>query len=327
MGSFCLSMESSMRIPFRQMAYLTGTAVLLAGSPALAADFPMLRGSQIDLPPPQHSNTQSAPDWGGFYFGGFGSLTSIKSDFTDVAPVYSRQVFNGLALAPQGTTLLTLGKSGDDKIAFGGYAGYNLMFGDIMVGVEADYTRSRLKTRIDNSITATYANLVSNTLASTASYEPQGTQTDLTVVGRGRAEIQDFGTVRARFGYAFGNFMPFMTGGVALGRYKTDNNVTQTNTYYNVGQAYNTVNIVGVPTRTTANGGVVRSLPPIFVGTSSAGTPKSGYAVGVAMGVGVEALLTDNIMLRAEYQRIYFGDISNTSVSLDQARVGAAVKF
>ncbi len=316
-----------MRIPFRQMAYLAGTAVLLAGGPALAADFPMLRGSQIDLPPPQHSNAQSAPDWGGLYFGGFGSLTSMKSDFTDVAPIYSKQAFNGLVLAPQGTTLLTMGKAGDDKIAFGGYTGYSMMYGDIMVGVEADYTRSRLKTKYDNAITVTYANLVSPTVGSSPAFDPTGTQTDLNVKGRGRAEIQDFGTIRARFGYAFGNFMPFMTGGVALGRYKTDNNVTQTNTYYNVGQAYNTSVVGGATVRGAAIPGSTRLLPPIFVGTSSAGTPKSGYAVGVALGLGVDALLTDNIVLRAEYQRIYFGDISNTSVSLDQARLGAAVKF
>jgi outer membrane immunogenic protein len=317
-------MESSMRIPFRQTAYI---AVLLIGGPALAADFPMLRGSQIDLPPPQYSGGQSGPNWEGLYFGGFGSFTSMKSDFTDVGPTYSKQAFNGLVLAPQGTNLLTMGKAGDDKIAFGGYAGYNVMFGDVMFGLEADYTRSRLKTKYDNTIGVTYANLIASTLVSTPAFEPTGTQTDLSVTGRGRAEIQDFGTIRARVGYAFGNLMPFMTAGAAFGRYKTDNNVTQTNTYYNVGQAYNTANVGGVITRTSVAGGATRALPPIFTGRSSAGTPKSGYAAGIAVGVGLDALITDNIVLRAEYQRIYFGDIANTSVSLDQARVGAAVKF
>jgi outer membrane immunogenic protein len=317
-------MENSMRFSFHMLA---GTAALLIGTQALGADFPVLRGSQIDLPPPQHTNTSSGPNWDGLYFGGFGGFSSMNSDFTRVASVYSAQAFNGLALATQGNTLLKLGKSGDDKIAFGGFIGYNMMFDDIMFGLEADYSKVKFRTTDAATITATYANLIASTIPTSAAWESAGTQTDLTVTGRTRAEINDYGVLKARLGYAWGNLMPFMTAGVAVGRYKTDNNVSQVNTYYNLGQAYNTVNILGVQTRTTATGPSGRVLPPIFTGTSNAGRPKSGYAAGVALGLGVDALITDNILIRAEYQRVFFNQVTSTNITLDQARVGAAVKF
>jgi opacity protein-like surface antigen len=36
--------------------------------------------------------------------------------------------------------------------------------------------------------------------------------------GSGSLSISDFGSLRARFGYVFNNFMPYGFGGLALGR-------------------------------------------------------------------------------------------------------------
>ena len=54
---------------------------------------------------------------------------------------------------------------------------------------------------------------------------------------------------------------------------------------------------------------------------------SSGYVPGLALGLGLEALLGDNLLFRAEYNRIYFSEYKGVNVVLDTARVGAGLKF
>ena len=45
------------------------------------------------------------------------------------------------------------------------------------------------------------------------------------------------------------------------------------------------------------------------------------------LGGGLEAALTDNLIVRAEYLFTRFNDVEGITTSLNQARVGAALKF
>jgi len=73
-------------------------------------------------------------------------------------------------------------------IIAGGQLGYNYQMGNLVLGVEGDYQYSDLK----------------------------GGPSVGGVAGS-KAEVQSFGTVRARLGYAVDRFLPYITGGYAVG--------------------------------------------------------------------------------------------------------------
>lgn len=73
----------------------------------------------------------------------------------------------------------------------GAQVGYNAAFGGVVVGIEGDYQFSDVKW--DDEVTV------------------GGTTVDV------NAGINHFGTVRARVGADLGNFMPYLTAGVAFG--------------------------------------------------------------------------------------------------------------
>lgn len=90
------------------------------------------------------------------------------------------------------TNLGVLNSFSDPKgFVGGGQIGYNYQIGQIVLGAEADFQGADLRARVSNGgFTATN-------------------------------ELNYFGTVRARVGYAFDRFLPYVTGGFAYGNVKT----------------------------------------------------------------------------------------------------------
>ena len=97
--------------------------------------------------------------------------------------------------------------------AFGGFAGYNSQFENVVLGVEADYTNVHLKGARTDSI----GRFVTSS---------NGYFNDAVLSGTATAEVNGYGTLRARAGYTSGPFMPFVTAGVALGQIRTSTSVT-----------------------------------------------------------------------------------------------------
>ncbi len=64
----------------RSMTCVAGAAVVAAmlGSPAVAADYPVLRGSQIEDAPPAPALLGGSTNWSGFYFGGGAGASDTK---------------------------------------------------------------------------------------------------------------------------------------------------------------------------------------------------------------------------------------------------------
>jgi len=98
----------------------------------------------------------------------------------------------------------------DPKGGFGGaYVGYNYQFnGNYVVGVEADANFADVKG--DNTF-AVFPGVVAS------------------------GDLEWFGSARLRAGYAFDRFLPFVTGGVAIGRYSGTENGTLENSETMVG--------------------------------------------------------------------------------------------
>lgn len=264
---------------------------LTAGNGALAADYPVLRGSQIEDAPQPPADYWGGANWNGVYFGALAGQTQTRFEsdkgVTDLAnyAILNTSIAGSLDVA----SLVATRPRRDSGVTFGGYAGYNMQFGDAVIGFEADYTR------VDQSATASRleARRVGNEFFAIASAQD--------------AELRDFFTLRARFGYAYGRVMPYFTLGGAAGRFNT-NVAVATN--------WGPTDSNGVPQ------GSYFGWPRVV-----GGPKKDVWGYGGVIGGGIEAALTDNIVLRAEYLYTRFNDVEGITTSLNTARVGAAVKF
>lgn len=305
-----------------------GTALALAGlvgAPALGADYPVLRGTQIETapyePPPS-----GATNWAGFYFGGTAGYATSRFDPFQQSQFLSQQAFDQLAVRDSGVNLLRFGKHGHNKVTYGGFAGFNWQFDDVVVGIEGEYVKSDFFSDQRAGRGMTFVNLFPTITQSAPNIEPINTQTAIAVAGHTTTTMDDFGMVKARAGYAFGNIMPYFNLGAAMGRISTNGRIGQRHDTAENTALYNTVSDGTTVTRTTflRNAAFARGDAS---GSSEASVISSGYVPGFVLGAGIEALLGDNILLRAEYNRIYFSEFKGVSAVVDTARFGAGLKF
>jgi len=169
---------------------LAGAAVLVA-APAFAADLPAPVPS-APAPAPVVI-TPAAPavfDWSGLYVGanigyGFGG--------SDV-----------VALTTGGGTTPALGELELNGLFGGVQAGFNWQFGAFVAGVETDFQLADIDDSFDLGVAAP-----GGPVAAVAA--PAGTIT---------GNIDWFGTVRARLGYALDRTLIYATGGLAYGHYE-----------------------------------------------------------------------------------------------------------
>ena len=115
-------------------------------SPALAADYdlPVLRGS---VPPPATTvGPATFTRWSGFYVGGDLSFNYGQADFSGATQPLLAFSLRNLTLEEevQPSTIPILGKGASNAFGYGGFLGYNVQFQDLIVGVEATYTRTNL---------------------------------------------------------------------------------------------------------------------------------------------------------------------------------------
>lgn len=263
----------------------TVLATSLLATPVLAADYPVLRGSQIEDAPP-------APDsfsWSGFYFGGFGGLSETRFRTDKGVLDIANGNFNGTVvlneLSPS-QLVLTAPRS-DRGATYGVFAGYNYAFGDVIFGVEAEYAR------VDQETTA-----------STLEGRRVGSG-DVYIASVQDARLNDYFNARLRFGYAYGRLLPYFTIGAAAGRF--DTNIAVASDWRSPASNY-----------TTSYFGWPRAI---------GGAKKDVWGYGWSIGGGLEAALTENLIVRGEYLFTSFNDVEGVTVNVNTARVAAAIKF
>jgi outer membrane immunogenic protein len=215
-------------------------------------------------------------NWTGFYAGvnlGYG----IGSDPTTISTV-SGSSFPVLATgtpiySPQSFSIDPKGVIG------GGQIGYNWQFAPSWVaGFETDIQGSGMKKQQDCVIPCGLAVLTQNT--GILAFFPVTFSTFSE-----EHKIDWFGTVRGRFGYAAGPVLVYATGGLAYGEVNRSGNV--------VGQT-------GIVASTTVFN--------TFAGSYSASTTKTGWTAGA----GVEAMISRNWSVKAEYLYMDLGSTTDT---------------
>ncbi|PZO01714.1 MAG: hypothetical protein DCF30_06715 [Hyphomicrobiales bacterium] len=270
-----------------------------ATTAAKAADYPVLRGSQIeDAPPPPPDFGTGSTNWTGFYFGGLAGYSDTNFDVgRGAANIVANHLRSTTIEAEmQASSLLNMPNFSKRNATFGGFAGYNLQFGDVVLGFEADYTHHDAKGTSADAIAR------SRTLS-------DGYSTSVWLTGTTAAELKDVGTLRVRAGYAMGAFMPFITGGLAIG----NGTVTSTATVRTNGVDADPSEAPVLQSYSSASGLLVSSR-------------KNSTMLGGTVGAGVEALF-GGLLLRAEAQYVRMEAQGNVVVETTTARVGAGIKF
>jgi outer membrane immunogenic protein len=194
---------------------IAALATSLLSATALAADYDPgpLRGTQYIEPV-----VAPVTIWEGPYFGGFGGVTQshfeYQNSFTNLVAGLSNVRDTTLEKEYAISTLLH-GVGGKDRhtTSYGGFAGYNWQFEDVVFGFEVDYVHARLNGSRSDSIGRIMVT-------------SDNVSHDVYLTGTASAELQDYGSVRVRAGYTSGPFLLFITAGVAFGGLNTATTVT-----------------------------------------------------------------------------------------------------
>jgi outer membrane immunogenic protein len=257
---------------------LLPTILIASAGSAFAADLPY----RTAAPAPSYVAAAPMFTWSGFYAGlNAGAAWNNNSSLNTAGFVAPPAIFGG--------------RTSDDDLAFTGGAqiGYNMQFGNIVAGVEADLNYMDRK----SGSTGTFPAL--------ADVTPGFDDSTDFAVSQGKSS-KWFGTVRGRRGFAFDRALIYATGGLAYGGKAGGSNVSQRDTVENA---------TAIP---------FPPFPPILVpnGTFTTGTRAlgstggSGSNIGWALGAGAEYAFTNSMSFKIEYMHVDLGSSSRTYTTL-----------
>jgi outer membrane immunogenic protein len=288
-----------MRFHLSAVAAFALASTLTSTLPASAADYPVLRGTSSPSLPPAPMIREDASPWEGFYLGGLAGYSSVNFNPSTGAADLARQgALRATAVETefQASRLLQPSQFSARGATYGAFLGYNMQFGEAVLGFEADYMRMGQRGSGSNSIGRTFT-------TSTGYIET----VDMT--GTTAAQLNDLVTLRLRAGYAMGNIMPYLTGGLAIGNGRVSNT--------------SIVNHSGID----ADPNSAPALPPFNVNSGLlSDARKNAFMMGFSGGAGVEAMF-GGLILRGEYIFSRLQAQGGVVIDVNQARVGVGVKF
>ena len=267
---------------------LLAAAVVVAMSvSAQAADMPdYLRGSVGGYTP--------VTNWQGFYFGGQGSYGTSTENFRGSTNSMLESLISNLVVSETGIgqANLQLGKVSTHTSGYGAFTGYNWQWDDVVAGLEMSYVHGNM----GGTSTASEGFTTTNTLS-------DGLFHSVSATSSSQIAISDMATFRARAGYAFGCFLPYMFGGVALG----NASIVQT-----------------VTVKDSAGTSILGPFTPFLPLTATNGTADH-MIYGYTAGLGMDIKLTAGLFMRGEWEYARFVDQVDTSVNT--VRLGLGYKF
>lgn len=256
------------------------------------SDFPTLRGSNPYIPALPTYNR-----WSGFYTGGNVGYSASGMDFSNATGDLIAFILRQTAIESEEhvSQWPLLGKGTTRGTSFGGFAGYNSQWDDLILGIEANYTHAHLTSSSSGSLgrSFTTSNGYDNTV-------------DLT--GFARLTVKDFVTVRGRAGYVLGSFLPYAMFGFAVGTADFARGVT-------------------VVTQGTYVGS---NVPPLSnYGPTSDTTLESKKVVvfGFSAGLGLDVEIVPNLFARGEWEFVQFKAPDRINAYVNTLRTGLGWRF
>jgi outer membrane immunogenic protein len=261
--------------------------VLILLAPAGAAAQDGLRGS-----------FGSPVRWDGISMGAQLGLTGMNTDFgnSNAALVAFSLRNTTVQQEFQPSNWTTLPSTSTSGRQYGVFLGYTFQSDQLVTGFDVAYNRlSTLETSASDSIARQVT--TSDTFVN---------QVD--IVAQSSLKLIDYATMRARAGYAFGQFLPYAMVGGAVGRFN-----------------YST-------TATTTVSGNSPTIPPpnnVYGPTTDTQSNSKNNAItgGFLFGLGMDVAITPNVFLRGEWEYIGFAQLGGIRASLNTGRVGIGVRF
>jgi len=262
-----------------------------AASGAWAADMPdvpVLRGAFTE------GLSTSKVNWQGYYFGLQGAYGSSDENFSGsnrdmLAALISNNVIQEMGVAQWN---LGFGRQSTRVPGYGAFTGYNWQWDDVVLGLEASY----LHGSFGGASTAFKA------LRSSAALS-DGFFHSVSVTSSSAIDISDMATFRGRAAYAYGCFLPYLFGGLALGNANISRSVFVTD---------------GVSL--TALGPFI-PLQPLAADDARHNHLIYGYSAGL----GVDINLIGGLFMRAEWEYVRF--TAEVDTSINTVRAGLGYKF
>lgn len=252
-------------------------------------DFDALRG------PVGYSS--SVVNWQGVYAGGQVGYGAADMNFSGSNAALVTQALgpNNILQGAVSSLADANGKVSVHQTTFGGFVGYNSQWDDVVIGLEANYMHGKFNGTSSVVVSPrTYVAPFSDTL-----YHTVGLTSSRSV------SITDMGTVRARAGYAVGSFLPYVFGGVALGRADISSAVAITD-----------------QSAATSPGSASAPIVPYAATDSTGGKMLYGYTAGL----GTEVNLFGNVFGRLEWEYLRFVN-AGADVNMNTVRGGLGYKF
>lgn len=274
------------------------TALVLTTAGAVAADYTALRGSQMG-PTTGYSPSIATPDanWEGFYIGAFGGYTHSANRSGGAINAMVAEAFRNTAIETQFQVSRwpVLSPGPTRSASYGLFAGYNMMADEVLFGLD-------LQGGLINHNHSTSDSITRSVTTTTGYIETASINSSI------NRKIDAYSTLRLRVGQSFGNFMPYIAGGLAVAK----GSATSTITYRHSG-------IDADPTAAPV-------LTPFDTGwqTVSGGT-RNTYALGISGAVGADFLL-GNIFGRLEFSHSRFNS-QNIAAEISKLNAGVGVKF
>jgi hypothetical protein len=270
-------------------AGLTALALALFAQSATAADLGnTLRGS---------FTSATASRWDGVNFGVHTGLSNLNADFSNSVTKLLEDLLNhdSIEVEDNVSSWPLMSTQATNSRTYGAFLGYNVQWDELVLGFDVAYNRL-------SSMQTSAAGANGWIIHTTNGYD-----NFYTVSGDASIKLIDYGVLRARAGYAFGQFLPYAAVGAAVGRFNYTRSVTVTLSGIDVSGAGGT---------------------PYDFGTQSRSDSKDNAVVGgVAAGLGMDVALLPNVFLRGEWEVIAFAPVGGTKPILNTGRVGLGVKF
>lgn len=253
---------------------------------AMAADWP-LRGT-VD---PGYAR------WDGWQFGVLAGYGNMNVDFGNSTSPLVASILRNSTLEAEGapSTWTTLQKKSTNGPVFGAFLAYNWQWSELVIGADLSYKHpSILQSATGDSLRRTFD--TSDDISH-----------DVTITAESSFKLVDYAALRARAGYAFGQFLPYTAVGIAVGRFNYHTTVTVTD-------------------------GMTQLLPapPVFLGTfqqSASVGQNNVFVAGAAAAIGVDWLLTPSVFLRGEWEYVAFAPVNKTRSNVQVGQLALGMRF
>jgi outer membrane immunogenic protein len=285
---------------------------IVVGMAALAVSLGWMAGAEAaDMALRGSMPASEAPslDFGGAYIGGSFGIGSANLDVQTAGRNFVSRSLSGYTYEtsttqPAASSFIRLDPVRGTPRIFGAFVGYQAQYEDAVIGVEFDYTRVGAGGSSTFSMPTSGGGMIYN--STTTGYQIYRQNASVS------ATLHDYVTARLRAGWAYGRFMPYLTGGLAIAR----GTVTSS---FDASLEDCTIDTSVTPNVTTCNGASTI--------TSTISNNRNAIGFGFAMGTGVDVLVTNNVFLRAEYQYLRVPSIAGVAATLHTARVGVGIKY